>query len=331
VSRLTGNQLKLDGKISEYLPYYPKLIADHVSLKQLMEMRSGIPNYSGVDNGSFFNVVTRMTTTPKNMIMNYCVPKFFVTHDKYPDNEYPYAYSNCNYYILGDIIETATGKKFQETLDFYILDKSIADMPNTGMYEYLDLEINTGLANIYNFDVYNNDKVVKTYLNDPTTAYVAGAMYSSVQDFKNWDRILNTEEILNNEYKESMFTPWANSSLPSCVFFGLGWGVLYAQKGNFDPTEPGLPDECKQPSCAGNDQCVETCRDACFTSGSRTKVPFYMGSYSDSSYVTLLRLTEYDRAGMLFFNYTGSEFDIVSFLLEATAILAEDSAPKEVQ
>jgi hypothetical protein len=56
-----------------------------------------------------------------------------------------------------------------------------------------------------------------------------------------------------------------------------------------------------------------------------------MGSYSDSSYATLLRMTDYDRAGMLFFNYTGSQFNIVSFLLKVTAALSGEPALQEIQ
>ncbi len=62
--------------------------------------------------------------------------------------------------------------------------------------------------------------------------------------------------------------------------------------------------------------------EQCKTDPDRTIVPFYMGSYGDSSYVTLLRILENDRAAMLFFNYVGPEMDLIPFLLEIASILA---------
>ncbi len=299
-SKLTGKLFKLDGKISDYLPYYPKLIADNVTLLQLMSMRSGIPNNTIANNMSYFNVVNRLATTPENGIRQSCIPgQYFYAGKTMKD--VPYDYSNCNYNILGDIIEKGTGKRFQENLKHYILNP--ANMKNSGMYDYFDLEINSNLANIYNYDIYNNNKIIKTSIQDPSTVYASGAMYSTVKDFQKWDTILYTDKILNEYNKNLMFTPYSSTSVNACLFFGLGWGIIYSNRGEF---------------VAGKSA------EQCKTDPNRTKVPFYMGSYANNAYATILRIPENKRTAMLFFNYVGPEMNIVQFLLQIASILATE-------
>ncbi len=298
-SQLTGKLFKLDGKISDYLPYYPKLIAENVTLLQLMSMRSGIPSNTEGNNMSYFNVVNRLATTPENAIKQSCIPGQYFYQDK-SMQDVPYNYSNCNYYILGDIIEKGTGKRFQEVLADYILKPT--KMADSGMYDHFDLEVNSNLANIYHYDIYDDNKIIRASIQDPSTVYASGAMYSTVKDFQKWDQILLTEQIINDEYKELMFTPYSVSSVDACLFFGLGWGIIYANRGAFIPGKSA--EQCK-------------------TDPNRTKVPFYMGSYANSSYVTILRIPEKNTAAMLFFNYVAASMEIELFLLELSSILAE--------
>lgn len=299
-SKLTGKPFKLDGKVSDYLPYYPKLIGDNVTLEQLMAMRSGIPNNTVGNNMSYFNVVNRLFTTPENGIIQTCIPELYQYAGK-SMKDVPYDYSNCNYNMLGDIIEKGTGKSFEEVLKEYILEP--AEMMHSGMYDYFDLKINTNLANIYNFDIYKDNQVKRTSIQDPTTVFSSGAMYSTVKDFQKWNSILYTDKVLNQKYRDKMFYPYSGYNVPGCLFYGLGWGIMYANKGNFLPG---------------------TSYEECKTDQNRSKVPFYLGSYANNSYATILRVTETNRAAMLFFNYVGPNLssDLLPFLGEIASILA---------
>jgi CubicO group peptidase (beta-lactamase class C family) len=196
-------KIKLDGKLSKYLPYYRKDTGDKITIHQILSHTSGLANYT--DNPEFMQDEVKNKVTPKDFVLRYCSAELAFE----PGTDW--AYSNSGYFILGAIIEEVTGKTYEAVLQENILTP--LEMSNSG-YE------NTG-------KVYDN--YAKGYENlfgefkpakflDMTIPYSAGSMYSTVEDMYKWDRALYTEKILAKASLEKMFSPVMND-------YGYGWMI----------------------------------------------------------------------------------------------------------
>jgi len=196
-------KIKLDGKLTDYLPDYRKDTGDKVTIHHLLTHTSGIPSYTGLPG--FWSDSTRNPYTIEYVVKNFCSgnlefepgAKFF--------------YNNTGYYLLGAIFEKVTGKPFAEVLSENILQP--LQMRDTGVdVEKMSL---TKRASGYL-------KQAGGYVNEPyffmQNAYAAGAMYSTVEDLYLWDQALYSDKLLSKKNKEIMFKPFLGN-------YAYGWGV----------------------------------------------------------------------------------------------------------
>jgi len=99
--------LKLEGTIADYLPDYTGPGADRITVQQLFDHRSGIVNESAVEN---LDRIERDFYTRSQM---------FDLIASYPLAASPgqrWIYSNFGYYLLGAILESASGRTYNELL-----------------------------------------------------------------------------------------------------------------------------------------------------------------------------------------------------------------------
>ncbi|GAB2514454.1 serine hydrolase [Spirosoma aerophilum] len=196
-------KLKPAGKITDYLPNYPKATGDKITIHQLLTHTSGIPNYTNFPK--FFETLSREPVTPEGFIKQFA--------DKPLDFEpgTKFSYSNSGYFLLGVIIEKVTGKPYAEVLNENILVP--AQMANTG-YDLFG-PIIPKRATGY-------EKKGNTYVNSPyldmSIPYAAGSMYSTVEDLYRWDQVLYTDKLLSASGKATMYTPFLDG-------YAYGWGV----------------------------------------------------------------------------------------------------------
>ncbi|MCX6217909.1 serine hydrolase [Spirosoma sp.] len=196
-------KLKPAGKITDYLPDYPKATGDKITIHHLLTHTSGIPNYTSFPK--FFETQSREPVTPEGFT------KLFA--DKPLDFEpgTKFSYSNSGYFLLGVIIEKVTGKPYAEVLNENILVP--AQMTNSG-YDLFG-PIIPKRATGY-------EKKGNTYVNSPyldmSIPYAAGSMYSTVEDLYRWDQILYTDKLLSASGKATMYTPFLDG-------YAYGWGV----------------------------------------------------------------------------------------------------------
>jgi len=90
-------KIKLDGRLSDYLPDYRKDTGEKVTIHQLLNHTSGIPSYTS--NPEFF---------PKHSRNAYGVPEFvktFASGDLEFEPGSKFSYNNSGYTLLGAIIE----------------------------------------------------------------------------------------------------------------------------------------------------------------------------------------------------------------------------------
>lgn len=199
-------KIKLDGKITDYLPDYRKNTGDKVTIHQLLNHTSGIPSYTG--NPEFF---------PKYSRDAYAVPDFvkkFASGDLEFEPGSKFSYNNSGYTLLGAIIEKVTGKSYETVLKEKILDP--LGMTNTGYDHHATLLPKRASG----YQKTSNGFINAAYL-DMSLPYSAGSIYSTVEDLYKWDQSLYEDKILSAESKKLMFTPGLSN---------YGYGVAISDK-----------------------------------------------------------------------------------------------------
>ncbi len=209
-------KIKLDGKLSDYLPDYRKDIGEKVTVHHLLTHTSGIPSYTGLPN--FLQDVSRNPYKVADFVKKYA------SGDLEFEPGAKFSYNNSGYFLLGAIIERVTGKSYEQALKENILNP--AGMKNTG-YDHHDTIIPkraTGYAKTPNG--YTN----APYL-DMSIPYAAGSMYSTVEDLYLWDQALYTDKLLSAQSKELMYKPFLEK-------YAYGWVIVNAAfKQNDQPVQ----------------------------------------------------------------------------------------------
>jgi CubicO group peptidase (beta-lactamase class C family) len=199
-------KIKLDGKISDYLPDYRKDIGDKVTIHNLLTHTSGIPSYT--DQPGFQSNVSRNPYQVADFVKKY------TSGDLLFEPGSKFAYNNSGYFLLGAIIERVTGKTYEQVLKENILDP--VGMKNTGYDHYETIIQKRAAGYSKTLDGYTN----AAYL-DMSIPYAAGSMYSNVDDLYLWDQALYTDKLLSAQSKELMYKPFLDN-------YAYGWVVANA-------------------------------------------------------------------------------------------------------
>lgn len=206
-------KVKLDGKLSDYLPSYRKDIGDKVTVHQLLNHTSGIPSYTGLPG--FFANVSRNPYTVDEFIKQYA------SNDLQFEPGSKYSYNNSGYFLLGAIIEKVTGQSYDKVLKAKILDP--LGMKNTGY----DLHSPIIEKRATGYERGPNGYRNAPYL-DMSIPYAAGSMYSTVEDLYLWDQALYTDRVVSAQSKALMYKP-------ALADYAYGWVVNKAEFGNGTP------------------------------------------------------------------------------------------------
>ena len=199
-------KLKLDARLSDYLPDYRQDIGQKVTIHHLLTHTSGIPSYTGLPN--FFQNVSRNPFKVDEFVKKYA------SGDLEFEPGTKFSYNNSGYFLLGAIIERITGKPYERVLKENILDP--VGMKNTG-YDHHNTIIEKRAAGYV--------KTASGYLNAPyldmSIPYAAGSIYSTVEDLHLWDQALYTDKLISARSKELMFKPFLDN-------YAYGWVVTNA-------------------------------------------------------------------------------------------------------
>ncbi len=206
-------KIKLEGKLTDYLPDYRKDTGDRITIHHLLNHTSGIPSYTGLPN--FFKESSRDPYSVSDFI------KKFASGDLDFEPGTKWNYNNSGYFVLGAIIERVTGKPYEQVLKERILDP--LGMKNTGYDHHETILAKRASGYQKSIDGYVN----AAYL-DMSLPYAAGSLYSTVEDLYLWDQALYTNKLISAELKEAMFKPGLNN-------YAYGWVVTKPQ---LAPGEP---------------------------------------------------------------------------------------------
>ena len=207
-------KIKLDGKISDYLPDYRKDTGEKVTIHQLLNHTSGIPSYTGLPG--FFQDVSRNPFKVEEFVKKYA------SKDLEFEPGSKFSYNNSGYFLLGAIIEKVTGKPYEQVLKENIFEP--LGMKNTG-YDHFDTLIQKRATG---YQKAADDRYINAPYLDMSIPYAAGSLYSTVEDLYLWDQALYGDSLLSAELKEVMFKPNLEN-------YAYGWTI---RKASFDEKIP---------------------------------------------------------------------------------------------
>lgn len=172
--------LSLDDTLTDHFPELVSHIenADRITLRMMLQHRSGIPNYSDYPEWNWAD--------PPSNLDAYLA---FVTDgpaDFEPDSRY--SYSNTNYLLIGNILDKVLGYSHHQ----YIQDEILAPLGLTDTYSLLseiDLE---DIVSGYHHDIEPDLKEIEFI--SP-----AGSMIATAQDTGIFLRALNDGSLLNED------------------------------------------------------------------------------------------------------------------------------------
>lgn len=210
-------KVSLADKITDHLTYYREDTGSRITLHHLMSHQSGIKDYTA--NYDYRRTTSRLPFDKDDFIREHC------SGDLLHEPGTIYSYCNAGYSILGRIIEKVTLRTFEQNLEERIFKP--LGMTNSGYdrNSYI-LEKRASGYNRGSFNYTNAD-----YMDMDSSPGAAGSIYSTVEDMFLWDRALYTNKLLNEEYRDLMFTP--NRDVPEVKAaggrpqsrYGYGWQI----------------------------------------------------------------------------------------------------------
>lgn len=194
-------KLSVSDSVCKHLPDCPAAWQP-ITVRNLLTHTSGIPNYTGFPD---FGKTAALTTSSVEMTGRFKdKPLDFAVGEKY-------AYSNSGYYLLGVIIERVSGKSYADFLQENIFTP--LGMKQTGYDNPVRIIKNRAAGYARQGDEFVNAAPI-----DMTTAFAAGALYSTIEDLLIWDQALYTEKLASRKSLDEIFTPFKSG-------YGYGWSV----------------------------------------------------------------------------------------------------------
>jgi D-alanyl-D-alanine carboxypeptidase len=201
-------KLSLDAKITEILPGLPTAW-NGVTVRHLLTHTSGIKSYTDVF-GQVKMPDSRVLTADDILGLVKDQPLVSAPGEKY-------AYCNTGYYLLGMIVEKASGKPYPTVVSERIFTP--LGMTSSGYDDYAD----TRPIRARGYQA-SGSSVAPSEHTHPSQPFAAGALVSTVADLVKWDAALEARKLLKPASYETMWTP-ARLNDGSAAKYGFGWGI----------------------------------------------------------------------------------------------------------
>lgn len=210
IMQLVAEQkLDLHKPITTYLKDFPKTTGEQITIHHLLTHTSGLIRDVETEQKLFHN--------PKELVDLFAdKPLQFTTGEKFD-------YSNAGYILLGNILETITGKSYKDLLEENIFKP--LHMKNSGYYRHRLLLKNRSSGYTNNFIDYNNANYM-----DFSNPFSSGAIYSTVEDMFLFDQAVYSEKLLPKKYLELALTKHTPADFGG--HYGYGWEIVEKPIGN---------------------------------------------------------------------------------------------------
>lgn len=203
-------KLRLDGRIVDYLPGYPRPQGEQVTLHHLLSHSSGIPNYVAVPG--FYRDVGPRPHTPAELVAMFSArPLAFAPGTRWD-------YSNSNYVLLGAIVERVTGETWADALRARVLAPlGLADTDADDGVRVVPRRASGYLRD-------DDGRLVNAIRVDPSNVYAAGILRATVRDLFRWSEALRAGRVVRDTALAArLTTPHVATGTP---LGGYGYGVF---------------------------------------------------------------------------------------------------------
>jgi CubicO group peptidase (beta-lactamase class C family) len=201
-------KVSLDGKITEILPGLPTAWSG-VTVRHLLTHTSGIKSYTEVF-GQQKTPDSQVFTNDQILALVKDLPLQSAPGEKH-------AYCNTGYYLLGMIVEKASGKPYATFVSERIFTP--LGMTASGYDDYDDAR--PIRARGYQS---SGSSVTASEHTHPTQPFAAGALVSTVVDLAKWDAALDARKLLKPASYEAMWTA-VKLNGGATANYGFGWVV----------------------------------------------------------------------------------------------------------
>ena len=232
----TEGKLSLQDPLGKWLPQYSQW--KDVTLRQLLNMTSGIPNYSADDafDKKLYGDLSRVWTNEE--LLTYAHPDRPLKINK----NKRYEYCNSNYILAAMVIEKVTNDTYENQLKQRILNQKnyLRDTfyPTGPDGAEVQKKLLNRRVHGYFYDE-KTKKSVDTITNDLSWAGAAGALVANTDDVARWVQLLYHGVLIMPQYRERALTeleslvstktgkPITAVSEEDPKGFGLGVAAIY--------------------------------------------------------------------------------------------------------
>jgi CubicO group peptidase (beta-lactamase class C family) len=205
LQQVAEGRIRLNGRISDYLPWYRSDTGRRITVEQLLHHTSGLP--PDFDAPAFNATAVGATRLePQRFVEKFCETDLTAK----PGTKWQY--SNCGYDILGLILERATGRPYNELLNNRLLGP--AGMHDSGLDRNGLRLSNRALG----YERHVGPEYVPGPHLDLVHIFSAGAMYSTAEDLFRWNQAMSSDVLFPREIRDQIFRPGLEN-------WGYGWFI----------------------------------------------------------------------------------------------------------
>ncbi len=199
-------KLSLEDPINKYIENYP-MHGHTITIHHLLTHTSGIKSYTGMER---WTKLWRNDMTPQEMIDLFKEePMDFAPGEKY-------LYNNSAYFMLGYIIEKASGVSYPDFVEKNIFTP--LGMKNS-YYGSKSKIIKNRALGYQKAEEYINAEYLSL-----TQPYAAGSIMSTVDDLLLWNTAVHANKLVKKETLQKAFTNYKLNN-GKLINYGYGWGL----------------------------------------------------------------------------------------------------------
>jgi CubicO group peptidase (beta-lactamase class C family) len=203
---LEEGTLSLEDDITTFIPEYPTN-GKTITIHHLLTHTSGIKSYTSMQS---FGKVMTMDESPLKFI------DFFKNEPMDFNPGEKYSYSNSGYFILGYIIEKASGMSYQKFIQERIFNTIKMNSSYYGSHSKL---IKNRAAGYQNNGELSNAQYISLSL-----PYAAGAIMSTVDDMLKWQTALSNNVFVKQATLNKAYTNYTLNNGEK-INYGYGWSI----------------------------------------------------------------------------------------------------------
>jgi CubicO group peptidase (beta-lactamase class C family) len=204
-------RLSMNDRLTKFIPDYPRV--DQVSIHHLLTHTSGIKSFTSKPD--FINSVTKPVKVEEHIQSFKNDPFDFDPGTKF-------LYNNSGYFLLGYIVEKASGQSYADYLRLKFFEP--LGMKDSGVHRS-DTKLEREAIG-YSFEGGAFKKATDW---DMSQAGGAGALYSTVQDLNRWNEAVFAGKVLTADSLKAAFTPVVvageDATVPKEAGYGYGWSI----------------------------------------------------------------------------------------------------------